>query len=207
MLINFANLYEKYNMNIKGVLHIGAHYGEEVKDYINYKIQNLVFFEPLSKSLEILEENLSAYANQANIQIFPYALGNEEKDVEMYVSDHGGMCSSVLKPKIVLEQYPGIKFPSKETVKMIKLDDAEIDIADYNFMNIDVQGYELEVFKGAKETLKNIDAIISEVNRAEVYENCPMVEELDEFLAPYGFKRVETSWDGHTWGDALYIKK
>jgi len=206
MLINFANLYEKYNMNIKGVLHIGAHYGEEVEDYINYGIQNLVFFEPLSNSLEILEENLSVYADQANIQIFPYALGNEERHVEMYVSDHGGMCSSVLKPKIVLEQYPGIKFPSKETVKMIKLDDAEIDIADYNFMNIDVQGYELEVLKGSKRILKNIDYVYTEINVDEVYEDAPHVDKLDEFLSTYGFSRVETDLSGTTWGDAFYIK-
>ena len=206
MLINFANLYQKYNMNISGVLHIGAHYGEEIKDYINYDIKNLVFFEPLSKSLEILEENLSAYANQSNIQIFPYALGNEEKDVEMYVSDHGGMCSSILKPKIVLEQYPGIKFPSKETVKMIKLDDAEIDIADYNFMNIDVQGYELEVLKGSKRILKNIDYVYTEINVDEVYEDAPHVDKLDEFLSTYGFSRVETDLSGTTWGDAFYIK-
>jgi len=193
-------------MNIRGVLHIGAHYGEEVKDYINYGIKNLVFFEPLSSSLEILEENLSVYANQANIQIFPYALGNEEKDVEMYVSDHGGMCSSVLKPKIVLEQYPGIKFHSKETVNMIRLDDAEIDISDYNFMNIDVQGYELEVLKGSENTLKNIDYVYTEINVAEVYEDAPHVDKLDEFLTTYRFSRVETDLSGTTWGDAFYIK-
>ena len=206
MLINFANLYEKYKMNIRGVLHIGAHYGEEVKDYISYNIPNLVFFEPLSNSLEILEDNLSGYADKANIQIFPYALGNEEKEVEMYVSDHGGMCSSVLKPKIVLEQYPGIKFPRKETVKMIRLDDAEIDISDYNFINIDVQGYELEVLRGSENTLNNIDYVYTEINVEEVYENAPHVDELDKFLSTYGFSRVETDLSGTTWGEAFYIK-
>ena len=76
----------------------------------------------------------------------------------------------------------------------------------YNFINIDVQGYELEVFKGSLRTLESIDYIISEVNRAELYENCTNVYELDNFLSLYGFKRVETSWEGVTWGDALYIK-
>jgi FkbM family methyltransferase len=206
MLLNFLNLVEKYNMNIRGVIHIGAHYGEEVKDYIDLKINNLSFFEPLSNTLQILEDNLSNYADKAHIQIFPYALGNEEKDVEMYVSDHGGMCSSILKPKIVLEQYPGIKFPKKETVKMIRLDDVEIDIADYNFINIDVQGYELEVLRGAEHTLKNIDYVYTEINVEEVYENAPHVDELDQFLLTYGFTRVETDLSGITWGDALYIK-
>jgi len=206
MLLSFSELYKKYDLNIKGIIHIGAHYGEEVNDYINHQIKNLVFFEPLSDSLEVLEENLSKYADKADMQIFPYALGNEEKDVEMYVSDHGGMCSSVLKPKIVLEQYPGIKFPSKEVVKMIRLDDAEIDISDFNFINIDVQGYELEVLKGSQKTLKNIEYVYTEINVDEVYENAPHVDQLDEFLSTYGFSRVETDLSGTTWGDAFYIK-
>ena len=124
----------------------------------------------------------------------------------MYVSDHGGMCSSVLKPKIVLEQYPGIKFPRKETVKMIRLDDAEIDISDFNFINIDVQGYELEVLRGSENTLNNIDYVYTEINVEEVYENAPHVDELDKFLSTYGFSRVETDLSGTTWGDAFYIK-
>jgi hypothetical protein len=76
-----------------------------------------------------------------------------------------------------------------------------------NFINIDVQGYELEVFKGSENLLNSIDYIITEVNRDEVYENCVRIESLDEFLSKYGFIRVETDWAGHTWGDALYIKK
>ena len=44
------------------------------------------------------------------------------------------------------------------------------------------------------------------VNRDIVYYGCPMVDELDDYLNKYNFKRVETTWDGDTWGDALYIK-
>lgn len=206
MLLDFNNLYKKYSMNVKGVLHIGAHHGEEVGDYVSKGIKNLIFFEPLSASLKVLEDNLGPYANDADIQIFPFALGNEETEVEMYVSDHEGMCSSVLKPKIVLEQYPGIHFPAKEKVKMIRLDDCEIE-SECNLINIDVQGYELEVLKGASKTLEKVDYVYTEINRAEVYENAPHVDELDAFLAPYGFKRVETDWSGDTWGDAFYIKE
>jgi hypothetical protein len=72
---------------------------------------------------------------------------------------------------------------------------------------MDVQGYELEVLKGATETLKRVDYVYCEVNRDEVYEGNAYVEELDEFLSSYGMERVETSWEGQIWGDALYIKK
>src|SRR5262249_47278212 len=100
-----------------------------------------------------------------------------------------------------------IEFLYTMDVPITKLDLLEFDRADFNFINIDVQGYELEVFKGGKETLKSIDYIYSEVNRDELYKNCTMVESLDEFLKNFGFKRVETWLCDTTWGDALYIKQ
>jgi hypothetical protein len=72
---------------------------------------------------------------------------------------------------------------------------------------MDVQGYELEVLKGASKFLSHIQFIYCEVNRAEVYEGCPMIEEIDQFLGEYNFERVDTNWAGDTWGDALYVKR
>ncbi len=65
---------------------------------------------------------------------------------------------------------------------MVRLDDFLEARENYNFLTIDVQGYELEVFKGSRETMKNIDYIITEVNRDELYKNCARVEQLDKFL-------------------------
>ena len=123
MLISFKQLKQKYDMNISGVIHIGAHFGQEAKDYLDNGIAEMVFFEPLSENLKVLEENLSYVAMDANVMIYPVALGNETKDVEMYVSNRDRMCSSILKPKVVLEQYPDITFDERETVEMMRLDD------------------------------------------------------------------------------------
>jgi hypothetical protein len=120
---------------------------------------------------------------------------------------NSGQSSSILNPKLHLSQYPHIIFNSTEEVDMFRLDDMNIDLDNINFINIDVQGYELEVFKGAEKTLNNIDYIMSEINRDEVYENCVKIDELIEFLKLYGFELVEQDWAGGTWGDGLFIKK
>lgn len=73
-------------------------------------------------------------------------------------------------------------------------------------LSIDVQGYELEVIKGASETLATIDCIISEINRDEIYENCVQIDELDSYLNDIGFTRAVTIWTAHDWGDALYVR-
>jgi FkbM family methyltransferase len=202
MLIDLIKLNEKYNLKLKGVIHIGAHYGEEYDTYTKLGIKNIIFFEPLSDNFRILSEKIGNNAILVN-----KALGSENRQIEMNVeTNNESQSSSILEPVIHLAQYPWIKFDKKETVNMATLDSELKDIERYNFINIDVQGYELEVFKGAIKTLENIDYIMSEVNKDEVYKNCARVEEIDEFLWFYGFKRVETSWDGYTWGDAFYIK-
>ena len=203
MLLSFTGLRKKYNMDVQGIIHIGGHYGEEIDEYVRNGIQEIVIFEPLSDSFDILCENIQEL--NANIIAHQVALGPEETTATMYVSDNEKQSSSLLKPKVHITHHPHVKFPETEDVEVKVLDD--FDYTKYNFINMDVQGYELEVLKGATETLKHVDYVYCEVNRDEVYEGNAYVEELDEFLSAYGMERVETSWEGQIWGDALYIKK
>jgi FkbM family methyltransferase len=203
MLLDFDHLVSKYEMKIKGVLHIGAHYGQEHGLYKRHGIENISYFEPLQNNFEKLQENVVDGSN-----LYRVALGNENKKTKMFVETvNQGMSSSILEPKVHLTQYPYIKFESTEEVDMKRLDDMGIDDKKYNMIVIDVQGYELEVFKGSSNFLKKIDYIFSEINRDEVYENCVRVEELSDFLSSYGFELSEHNWVGGSWGEALYIKK
>ena len=190
-------------MNIKGIIHVGAHYGEEISEYIDNGIQDIILFEPLVENFDVLSKKVKTL--NANIEGYQVALGSKKGDATMYVSDNEKQSSSVLKPKVHLTHHPHVKFPSTEDVEVHLLDD--YNSKDYNFINMDVQGYELEVLKGGTKTLEHVDYVYCEVNRDEVYENNAYVEELDEFLSEYNMKRVETDWAGDIWGDALYIRE
>lgn len=202
MLINFDNIYKKYNLQITGVIHIGAHYGEEISYYLHHNINNIILFEPLRENFNVLKNNIK----NTNIIAHNVALGSQEMTTTMILSSNNSQSSSILKPKEHLKQHPDVKFSGKEEVQVKTLD--SYNLKNFNFINMDVQGYELEVLKGACETLKSIDYVYCEVNRAEVYENNAMVNEIDEFLSGYNFNRVETFWPTtkHLWGDAFYIK-
>lgn len=203
MLLDFDEILKTHGLKIKGIIHIGAHFGQEFELYKKHNIQNLMFFEPINSTFQRLKENVGERAKLLNI-----ALGNFDGEIEMFTETiNQGQSSSVLQPDYHLVQHPNIQFNGREKVKITKLDNFIREFENYNFINIDVQGYELEVFKGGSEFLNHIDYIITEVNRAELYKNCAKVEELDEFLKTYGFERVLTNWAGISWGDALYIKK
>jgi len=201
MLLDLKELHEKYDLNIKGIIHIGAHQGEEYKTYRQLGIDNLLFFEPILESYEITRKNVKGI-------VINKALGNFNGKTKMYIASNGAS-SSLLEPDLHRIQYPNITFDKTIRVNVVRLDDFLEIILSYtkhNFINIDVQGYELEVFKGAIKTLENIDYIMTEVNRAELYKDCVQLTELDTFLKEHNFNRVETYWAGKTWGDAFYIK-
>jgi FkbM family methyltransferase len=202
MLLDLDKLKEKYDLKIKGVIHIGAHFGEEYTLYEKLNISNTIFFEPVPETFATLKSNIGDKTTLVNT-----ALGNMVGEIEMNIENtNQGQSSSILEPVLHLQQYPHIKFNNKTKVTITKLDTFIEDKDKYNMINIDVQGYELEVFKGGKDYLNHIDYIITEVNREELYKGCARIEELDKYLSDYGFDRVETTWDGITWGDALYIK-
>jgi len=205
MIISLDKIVSEYKVDIRGILHVGAHCGQEYPDYVKHGIKNMIFFEPTVSSYMAL---LQAVPKKKGIKTFNIALGNETGTKEMYIETaNRGMSNSLLKPGIHLKLYPKIKFDNRETVKIDKLDNINFDRSLYNMINIDVQGYELEVFKGAVDTLRSIDIVYTEVNLDDVYEGCCRMEELDIFLGRFGFIRIliDISCNG-TWGDALYLK-
>jgi FkbM family methyltransferase len=207
MLISLTELISKYKMAINGVIHIGAHYGEELNDYVDNGITKIILFEPLQENYSVLGNKVYSLVgkySQLEIESFNVALGLEETEATMFVSSNEKQSSSILRPKEHLTHHPNVLFHSYEVVQVKMLD--SFDTHNYNFINMDVQGYELEVLKGSRETLKQVDYVYCEVNRAEVYENNAFIEEIDEFLSEYNLTRVETDWAGDIWGDALYVK-
>jgi FkbM family methyltransferase len=213
MIIPLDKIIKDYDLKISGVLHIGAHIGQEYQSYLDCGITNMVFFEPISKNGD---ELINRVPTTKNIRIFQLALGNMKGYVEMHVdTTNEGQSSSILEPGTHLTLHPQVKFSEHtEIVAINKLDNLiSIDRSIYNMINIDVQGYELEVFKGAVKTLPFIDIIYSEVNIEEVYKGCALIGEIDNFLNEFNFKRVLTEFpkkeDGSLfpWGDALYLRK
>jgi FkbM family methyltransferase len=202
MIIDFDQLLQKFNLNIKGVIHVGAHVGQEYDAYKKQGITKIVWFEPVKETYQKLVFNLPPNSLTYNI-----ALGNEEGEKEMYIETvNGGQSSSLLEPGTHLETYPNITFDSKQKVQMFRLDSFAFPDT-LNMLNMDVQGYELEVLKGAVNTLNHIDIIYTEINTEDVYKGCVHVDQLDEFLGTRGFERVFTQMACKSWGDALYLKR
>ena len=212
MIYDLKDITKQLNLSIRGVIHIGGFVGEELQSYRDLGLTNTILFEPQKELYEIIKSKC-----QNDEQVFSVALGSDSCEKDMFISDRqggvecgAGASSSLMKPKKHLTEHPEVTFPKTETVQVRRLDEflqsQDIRALNYNMLNIDVQGYELEVLKGADSILGCIQFMILEVNLDEMYEGCPLVGELDEFLKEYNFERIHTYWQSTSWGDAIYVK-
>ena len=221
MLINLHEIIQKYNMNITGIIHVGAHWGEEYDDYKKAGVEKIIFIEPAKKAFNIL---IDRFARHPDIFLCNVACGSPTKKDEFVLlnieTKNTGQSNSILKAKKHLEHYPDITFNDTEQVRLSRLDDVFDDIhfhknlcglpfeeTDYNLLMMDVQGYELEVLKSSLNVLTHINYVYTEINTDELYEGCAKLKDLDEFLNNQGFTRVETKLTDKNWGDALYVRK
>jgi len=181
-------------------LQIGANSGQEIPILLKHTRGNVLVFEPLIEPFRELKINYPS----KRIKLFNFAAGDMNGPLEINVASNNGQSSSFLKPKKHLETNPEIYFHEKEKVEMIRLDDFIDDVIP-DFWILDTQGYELEILKGASESISHAKWVFTEIHRKETYEGCVQIEELDRWMKSKGFKRIATHWY-EIWGDALYSR-
>jgi hypothetical protein len=213
MLIEFDIVYKFLRENgrtPRGVFHVGAHECEEKLAYNEKGIPD--------SSIVWVDGNLDLVDKMKSkgIPNVYFALIDEvERDVQFYITNNG-QSSSILEMGSHATKYPHIVVTETRnqrttTIQNLSIKES-IDFTNLNFWNFDIQGAELLALKGAGHLLKYADALYLEVNTEEVYKNCAVLNEMDDFLMEKGFMRVGLSIykngrgieDG--WGDALYMR-
>lgn len=213
MLIDFRQLFPKYNIKPKGVLHVGANVCEEAPVYNELGIKNVLWIEANKKLFDNKKIPWAIHPYSGQVAINACISDVDGELVKFHISNNGSQSSSILELGTHKIVHPDVYFVEDVEMKTERLDSILNDYSkefnnDLDFLNIDLQGAELKALKGMGDLLNQFKWAYLEVNKAELYKGCALVEEIDMYLLGYGFKRVETMWAGNTnWGDALYIKK
>lgn len=139
------------------------------------------------------EPQPSAFAELAKIKseretYLPFAVGDgSHKELKVYRSSG---FTSVFEPHL-----PGMKFLGGATwgqiterigMDTVALDQAE-GVGEFDLLKIDIQGGEVEVFKGAEQALKQAMVVIVELRYFRLYEGEPMLGGVDDELRRQGF--------------------
>jgi FkbM family methyltransferase len=207
-MFDFKQMAQKYNVVVRGLIQVGAHDGGELKQYQGMNIPKVLLVEANPAVYQRLVANI---AGVPNVMAVNCAVSDIDGNVVLHVTSMD-QSSSLLKLKHHSRIYPSVIETHQVTVPGRKLDtllrELKLTPADFNMMNLDIQGAELMAFKGASDLLQYVELINTEVNFEELYEGCALIGQLDEFLATHHFVRVELETPWHpTWGDAIYVKK
>jgi len=204
MLIDLKVLVKKYNLEINGIIHVGAHTLEEKSVYDSLNIKNVLWFEA---NYEIANSMKAQFPNE---KIYSYAICDVDNQDKDFIVTNNYQSSSILELKTHKIEHPHVTELKRISVKTKTLDtfimENNMNYYDYNFLNMDIQGAELLALKGAEKLLSSLEYIYLEVNEKELYEGCGLLSEIDVFLQNFRFKRVEINMTPHGWGDAFYIK-
>ncbi|MHC5208978.1 FkbM family methyltransferase [Pseudomonas chlororaphis] len=111
----------------------------------------IIAIEPVPNTFEFLKLNIDA-SDIENVSLKNVALGAAAGSVEMFVNDDNLAASFVVSSDI----------DQKHRIPLSTLDQivSQSDLGAVDFIKIDVEGFELEVLKGAVETLASFRPIV-----------------------------------------------
>jgi len=171
--------------------------------------KDIYSFEPIK---EILEKQKKFFSNKKNISFFNFALGEKFSKKILNITKRRDS-SSLLKINNIIKNSDHL-VEEKREIEIKSLDDI---IKNRNLVKpilakIDVQGYELEVLKGATNLLKEIKYIIIEVSEHQIYSEQPLTNSIIKYLNDMNFKVLNETKESKIKGtelkqkDILFVK-
>ena len=190
-------------------LHIGSHNALEkgIMDHLGFAHTTWVECNPFV--FPDLLERLGDDKRHTAIEACLWGTNAEIKNYHFYRNKKDG-AGGLFKDKKMKEYIHDCPMTG-ESIELVttRLDTLalthDIDLSSINFLNLDVQGSELEVLKGAGDKLRP-KLMYVEVSWDEIYENGPLLKDIDEFLLKWGYTRIGIRQDWQVHGDAVYVK-
>lgn len=140
-------------------------------------------FEPFEDTYTMLLDNLQLNSIY-NVKAFCFALGEKEEKKILHVPDHLGLNTLGSSPKR-FDTWKDVE------VQVKRLDDMLLSETSVDYIKCDTEGWELNVLKGAEESIRKWKPeLFIEVNGTNL-EQCGLCEEeLTDFIKSLGYRKV-----------------
>ena len=177
---------------INTLIDVGSNKGQFILLCIKFFPNLLIYsFEPIKEAL-IKQKNLLSFKN--NIYFYNTGIGNKNKIINFFITNRADSSSflTINKSKNYNKNY---YVKEKRKIKIQKLDQIlkNKKLIKPVLIKIDVQGFELEVLKGSKKILPNIDYLLLEVSKNQMYNKQAIELEIINFLKKEKFRIMESS--------------
>ena len=204
MIVKPIDLSKHWNLSPSGVLHVGAHMGEEKNIYDEVGWGPIIWIEAQPELANYLVEK---FKNTSDRVICATVWDKDGIPLKLNIASNSGS-SSLLELGKHKHSYPQISYVKDINVTTSRLDSI-LNQGDFpDFLNLDIQGVELKALQGLGDLINLLDYVYVEINTREVYVGCTKLDDLDTFLNKFGFSReVTRRYIRHGWGEALYIRR
>ncbi len=192
------------------IIDCGSNHGDLTERFNRQYVRpKIVSFEANPDLAAEQQERFSAFTN---IAVMNRAIGQDNRPIHFNISNDVNS-SSLLIPSHLSRQYHGHKLDIAQTVQvnMVRLDDVIDQQQTVDLIKLDLEGYELEAFKGAESVLRRTRVIVVEVQFSPLFQGAPLFSDIDRFLRDRGF-RLLSLYDLYvhqdmqmTAGDALFL--
>jgi FkbM family methyltransferase len=115
------------------------------------------------------------------VRVFPVLVGASERD---RVALHEAETASSVLAETAGPRHPATPYPMTTIDRVVAEHFAG---RPPDLLKLDVQGYELEVLKGAEGSLPGIGAIVAEINLLDLHREVPLLADVVAWLAARGF--------------------
>jgi FkbM family methyltransferase len=175
--------------DVSGVIHVGAHTGQERKLYAQYRL-DVLWIEALDEQFETLKRNLAGYPSQRALRCL--LTDQDHQEYQFHIASNAGASSSILELGLHEDIWPGVTYTKSTTITSSTLPtllkEQGIDPSGYDALVMDTQGSELLVLKGALALLRNFKYIQTEVADFEAYRGCCQLADIEAYLAQSGYE-------------------
>lgn len=183
----FGSAAELRHPRPNSVIDVGGNYGQFAREIFRaFPGVRVYSFEPIPECYERL---VALAAEQPSLRPHRLALSDREGEVDFWLSRFRDSSSIQEMLPEHLEAWPHTEVEAKITVRTARLDDVAggLELVAPVLAKIDVQGHEMSVVEGGRETLSRCQRVVVECNFAPLYKGQPAFDELYSAMRSLGF--------------------
>lgn len=196
----------------QGIVHVGAHTGQELEEYRGYAPAIVVWVEADPAVYSTLCQNVEQYRGLTETIYWCLNALVSDTDggvLDFFLTNGGGQSSSMFEPTdLHKNRFPEAR-PTGEVLHLKSrslsalLGDVGLAPSQIDYLVIDTQGAELKCLGGLGRYIENLLYLTVEVSTAEFYKGGAQMHELDNYLEAREFLRVSGR---RKHGNALYLR-